>query len=87
MILCRKNKEVKALQKLGYENVSTVHQAKGLEYDNVILTDFEVEGLEDINIAYVAMTRAKNRLLLVDFGRLLETMATIQDIFVARDLF
>ena len=41
-ILCRSNKQVKRIKELGYENVSTVHQAKGLEYDNVVVTDFEL---------------------------------------------
>lgn len=33
MILCRTNKQVKWIEEAGYHNVSTVHQAKGLEYD------------------------------------------------------
>lgn len=65
-ILCRTNKEVKQLQQLGYSFVSTIHQAKGLEYDNVAVIDFELSSAEEINIAYVALTRARNRLLITD---------------------
>ena len=66
-ILCRSNKQVKRIKDLGYENVSTVHQAKGLEYDNVIVTDFGLSSIEEVNIAYVACTRAKNGLLVADY--------------------
>ena len=58
-ILCRGNKQVKRLEALGITRVSTVHQAKGLEYDNVIVVGFEITSLEELNIMYVAMTRAK----------------------------
>lgn len=67
-ILCRSNKQVKSIQSLGYKNVSTVHQAKGLEYSNVIFTDMELSGEEEVNIAYVACTRAQNSLMVVDFN-------------------
>jgi ATP-dependent exoDNAse (exonuclease V) beta subunit len=67
-ILCRTNNEVKKLQELGYSFVSTIHQAKGLEYDNVTVIDFELSSEEEINIAYVALTRAKNRLLITDIA-------------------
>ena len=66
MILCRTNKEVKAIQEKNYFNVSTVHQAKGLEYDNVIIIDHEINCKEDLNIAYVALTRARNKLLVLN---------------------
>jgi len=70
MILCRKNRQVKEIKDMGYPNVSTVHQAKGLEYPSVIVTDFPIgpEDLEEVNIAYVAMTRAENHLLVADYG-------------------
>lgn len=70
-ILCRSNKQVKKMQSLGFEKVSTIHQAKGLEYDNVVLIDFPITSKEELNVAYVGMTRAKNKLLLVDFEALL----------------
>lgn len=62
-ILCRSNKQVKQFESLGYKNVSTIHQAKGLEYANVIVTDMELSGEEEMNIAYVGCTRAQNGLL------------------------
>jgi superfamily I DNA/RNA helicase len=64
--LCRTNKEVKQLQELGYAFVSTIHQSKGLEYDNVVVLDFELSSEEEVNIAYVGLTRARNRLIIVD---------------------
>lgn len=70
-ILCRSNKQVKKLKTFGIENVSTVHQAKGLEYDNVVLVDFPQDSEEELNIAYVAATRAKNNLAIVDWDLML----------------
>lgn len=67
MILCRTNKQVKAINDGGYYETSTVHQAKGLEYDNVIVIDTTITSTEDLNIAYVAMTRAKNRLMVINW--------------------
>jgi superfamily I DNA/RNA helicase len=69
-ILCRTNKQVKSIQDLGFTNVSTVHQAKGLEYDNVLMTDIEVHDNEDLNIAYVAATRARNKLMVMNYNML-----------------
>ena len=70
MILCRTNKQVRALQDCGITNVSTVHQAKGLEYDRVIVVDMEISEVEDLNVAYVALTRARNKLAVVNWGYL-----------------
>lgn len=56
---------------MGVERVSTVHQAKGLEYDNVIVVDFPQTCEEEQNIAYVAATRAKNNLTVIDWDILL----------------
>ena len=70
MILCRANKQVRALQELGITNVSTVHQAKGLEYDKVIVVDMEIEEYEDLNVAYVGLTRARDELAVIGFGYL-----------------
>ena len=67
MILCRTNKQVKQIKELGYFNADTIHQAKGLEYDDVIVLDTTISSTEDLNIAYVAMTRAKNRLLIINW--------------------
>lgn len=68
-VLCRTNKNVKRMQALGYENAMTVHQAKGLEFDNVIVVDNDSDGNEEININYVALTRARNVMLIasIDF--------------------
>ena len=70
-ILCRSNKQVKAIQNLGYKNVSTIHQAKGLEYSYVIMTDIDLAGEEEVNIAYVGCTRAQNGLLVADYMQLI----------------
>ncbi len=67
MILCRTNKQVKYVQSLGYFNVDTVHQAKGLEYKNVITLDSTINSLEDLNVAYVSMTRAEDGLLVINW--------------------
>lgn len=67
MILCRTNKQVKWIQDKGYYETSTVHQAKGLEYKHVIVIDTTICNIEDLNIAYVAMTRAKDTLFIVNW--------------------
>ena len=66
MILCRTNKQVKAIQQMGYPYAETIHQAKGLEYPNVVVVDSTITNGEDLNIAYVAMTRAENNLLVIN---------------------
>ena len=73
-ILCRSNKWVKAVQALGYKNVSTVHQAKGLEYTDVIYTDTPLSSIEETNIAYVACTRARDSLMVVNFPIFMEVL-------------
>ena len=70
MILCRTNKQVKAIQEFGYTNVSTVHQAKGLEYDNVIVVDTVIRSMEDLNIAYVALTRARDNMIVMSWSNI-----------------
>ena len=70
MILCRTNRQVKGLQELGWTNVSTVHQAKGLEYNNVIVIDMKTKEQEDLNIAYVAITRARDNVMVISYGDL-----------------
>lgn len=42
--------------------ISTVHQAKGLERNNVIIFGLRENSEEEVNICYVAITRAKNKL-------------------------
>lgn len=78
MILCRKNKEVRAIQAFGYSKVQTIHQAKGLEYAHVIVTDFEVQGVEDINLSYVAMTRAEKSLLAANYSAFIKILEKLQ---------
>jgi superfamily I DNA/RNA helicase len=73
-ILCRSNKWVKAIQALGYKDVSTVHQAKGLEYRDVIYTDTPLSSVEETNIAYVACTRARDSLMVVNFQIFMEIL-------------
>ena len=78
MILCRKNKEVREIKQLGYSRVQTIHQAKGLEYPVVIVTDFEIRGIEDINISYVGMTRAETDLLAANYKALIKILEELK---------
>lgn len=73
-ILCRTNIEAKTLQKLGLKNAMTIHQAKGLEFKNVLLVDFEIQNEEDKNVAYVALTRAKDKLIVAHYETLLNNL-------------
>lgn len=77
-ILCRANSQVKKLQNYGLKNVSTIHQAKGLEYKNVILIGFPITSLEELNIMYVGMTRAENQLLVADYQTVNYILSTEQ---------
>lgn len=73
-VLCRTNIEAKTLQKLGLKNAMTIHQAKGLEFKNILLVDFEVQNEEDKNVAYVGLTRAKDRLIVAHYETLLNNL-------------
>lgn len=73
-VLCRTNIEAKTLQKLGLKNAMTIHQAKGLEFKNVLLVDFEIQNEEDKNVAYVGMTRAKDKLIVSHYETLLNNL-------------
>lgn len=73
-VLCRTNIEVKTLKKLGLENAMTIHQAKGLEFKNVLLVDFQILTEEDKNVAYVGITRAKNKLVVAHFETLINNL-------------
>lgn len=70
-VLCRTNKMVKQLRDVGFINATTIHQAKGLEYDNILLIDFPIEDQENINVAFVGITRAKNKLIIADLDTVL----------------
>ena len=73
MVLCRTNKQVRELCASGL-NATTIHQAKGLEYKNVLIVDFTVSSEEDLNIAYVGLTRAEDKLMIIKYETLLELM-------------
>lgn len=72
--LCRTNREVKELEKLGIFNASTIHKAKGLEYDNVAIISFTPEDDEDLNVAFVGLTRARNRLMVIRLNKYLREL-------------
>lgn len=86
-ILCRSNKQVKKIQSMGWQNVSTVHQAKGLEYDSVILVNNYGDNIEELNILYVGITRAKNMLCIIDYDMLLYCLANCQNLKKSNVLF
>ena len=65
-ILVRTNKELDEIKKF-YPSVMTVHAAKGLEFNNVCVIDFNVDDEEDENIMFVALTRAKDRIGVIKF--------------------
>jgi superfamily I DNA/RNA helicase len=73
-VLCRTNIEAKTLHKLGLKNATTIHQAKGLEFKNVLLVDFQIQTDEDKNVAYVGMTRAKDKLIVAHFETLISNL-------------
>ena len=70
-ILCRTNEEVFEIEKF-YPFISTIHAAKGLEFDDVVVSDFFPFCDEDKNIKYVALTRAKNSLGVFPFEEILK---------------
>ena len=72
-VLCRTNKQVRELCACGL-NATTIHQAKGLEYENVLLVNFDITSDEDLNIAYVGLTRAENKLMIVNYKTLLDLL-------------
>ena len=45
--------------------VLTVHASKGLEFDNVVLTEVRIKSQEDIRVTYVGVTRARDELYIV----------------------
>lgn len=76
-ILVRSNKMVREINKLGFDNVTTIHKAKGLEFENVIVADFEINDEESINVAFVALTRAQNREIVINFETLLMSLGNL----------
>lgn len=59
------NAEIKAKIEDNTVKVLTVHSAKGLENDNVVVVGVVPYNKEEKRVAYVAATRAKNRLIWV----------------------
>ena len=51
--------------------VSTIHQAKGREFDNIVLVLGKAQSLKDdvVRTLYVAITRAKKNLYIHDNGK------------------
>lgn len=70
-ILCRTNYEVDTIMKY-YPSVMTVHAAKGLEFNNVCVIDFNTDDEESENIMFVALTRAKDRVGVIKFSEALD---------------
>ena len=77
-ILCRTNLEVESIKRF-YPNVCTIHAAKGLEYNNVCVVNFPIEGEEDTNILFVALTRAKDRLAKLSISQILIIIKDMND--------
>ena len=73
-VLCRTTSEAKTLHKWGLKNATTIHQAKGLEFKNVLLVDFQIQTDEDKNVAYVGITRAKDKLIVAHFETLINNL-------------
>lgn len=66
MVLCRTNHEVDEIKKY-YPRVMTIHSAKGLEFDNVCVIEFDLEDEEDNSVMFVALTRARDRIGVIKF--------------------
>lgn len=73
-ILCRTNKQVKTITENTQYEASTIHAAKGLEYDNVLVVDSTLREREDLNVAYVALTRARDNLFVINWNQLLDLL-------------
>ena len=54
--------ELKEKMRENSVKVLTIHSAKGLEWDNVIVADQSWRGEENLRLMYVAATRARNKL-------------------------
>lgn len=75
MVLCRTNRMVNTIKETGYLLVSTIHQAKGLEYDNVVLIDSEINSLDDLNVMYVGETRARDGLYIASLPQVVKAIS------------
>lgn len=67
IIICRTNEQVEAAkQKYPERTITTIHKSKGLTYDSVSVVGIDTrKGGEENNIAYVAATRARNKLNII----------------------
>ena len=67
VIICRTNEQVEEAKKIYPERtITTIHKSKGLTYDNVSIVGIDTrKGGEESNIAYVAATRARNKLNII----------------------
>lgn len=71
-------------QKLGRLSVMTIHKAKGLEMDNVIIYNASIDQhgrLDTARVMYVAMSRAKKRLTVLSENNLSTNLTGIYDRF------
>ncbi|MFP4547145.1 MAG: RecQ family ATP-dependent DNA helicase, partial [Fidelibacterota bacterium] len=66
--------------------VSTIHKAKGKEFDNVfiMLNNFDIHSDENKRLLYVAMTRAKNNLFIHYNGNFLDRIK-VENLTVSKD--
>ena len=63
--------------------ISTIHKAKGKEYDTVVLNRFgKISNLDDIKVYYVAMTRSKKELFVKTKSRLTYDIKTDSGRFI-----
>lgn len=71
IILCRTNREVDFIsQKYPNRQVMTIHKSKGLTFDSVCVVGINktMDNEEEQNIAYVACTRAKEKITIIIGG-------------------
>lgn len=59
------NKQLYEAMNSNMVKVLTVHASKGLEFDNVVLTEVRIKSQEDIRVTYVGVTRARDELYIV----------------------
>lgn len=78
--LCRTNKIADTLRDMGFYNATTIHQSKGLEYDNVclVVSDSFEEITEESNIAFVGMTRARKKLIVGNIESVLKILTAAE---------
>lgn len=67
VIICRTNDQVREMkEKFPERLITTIHKSKGLTYDSVSIVGIDTrKGGEENNVAYVAATRARNKLNII----------------------